>query len=388
MGERLARVPVRRGAAGHGAGAKMSAPASSGRPARAGEPAQLVRPVDGGADALPLVSVIIPAFNEEAFIRGCVQSFLRQEYPPDRLEILVAEGRSSDRTRELVELMAQTDRRVRLVDNPDGAKGSGFNRGVRVARGQVVLWAGAHAEYPPDFVGHNVRALVAYGADAVGGRVETLARDDTVLGRAIALCGASRFGYGAAVFRRGGREVRDVNAVFGGCYRRDLFERVGLIDERLDRGQDREFFERIRRLGGRVLFVPEICSRYYQRSDLRSYVPWLYVCGMTPLYISRITGMRNWSPRNLVPPSFVLALVGLPFLALAWPPFWLPWAAMTVLYGALAVAAALGSARRARDPRVVLALLILFPLTHIVYGLGALNGLVRPIRRGDRWAKA
>lgn len=339
--------------------------------------------------ARPMVSMIVPCYNEEEFIEACVRSIMEQDYPADRLEVLIADGRSTDRTREIVRSLAEEDARVHLVDNPDRVKSAGINRSLDEAEGDVVIWGGAHALYPADYVRANVDALEEHEADAVGGTIVTIARNPGVVGQAIAGFGRSILGFGGATFRaRDPGCVREVNALFGGCFPRDLFDRIGTFDERLDRGQDREFFERIREHGGRVLFVPGIELHYYQRSSLRRIVPWTFYSGMTPFYISRITGRRLWAPRNAVP-LLALAVGGVALGASLLIPG-LEWlvVALAAVYVAAVALASIREGTAARSVRVFALLLFMFPVLHAAYAAGASYGLLKPVSQEKGWAGA
>ena len=120
----------------------------------------------------------------------------------------------------------------------------------------VLMLLGAHSVYDRDYVERCVRSLLRSGADNVGGVLRIVPRDDTLMGAAIALASGSGFGSGDAYTKRGARSPRLVDTVFGGCYRREVFDRVGLFDERLARSQDFDFNLRLRRAGGKILLDP------------------------------------------------------------------------------------------------------------------------------------
>lgn len=340
------------------------------------------------SDDQPVVSIIMPCYNERAFIGKALESLLRQDYPADRTEILVVDGGSNDGTRHIIERMASDDQRVRMIDNPHRSKSRALNLGISHARGDVVMRVDAHATYAPDYVSLSVRHLVRTGADNVGGLRGTSPQKDTKLGHAIALSISSRFGSGGATYRAGASGQRWVDTVFGGCYRREVFDRVGKFDERLYRGQDREFNARLVSAGGRILFDPDIRCTYYARSDLKSFVPWIFVSGMTPFYISRITRTRTWSWRNFAPPIFVLALPALAALGLLFTAAWLVLAALSAVYLVVTMSFAAVEASRAGDWLLFPWLAVIFVLTHFAYGLGSLWGFVRPVRQSRGWASA
>lgn len=336
--------------------------------------------------SLPFVSVIIPCYNERDFIEDLFESVLHQDYPKDRFEVIVVDGGSQDGTREIILRAVKADPRVRLLDNPGRSKPRALNLGIGKARGEIIVRLDAHATYPPEYLRLCVQHLLESGADNVGGYRLTRARETTLWGRAVALSIRSRFGSGGAVYRTGAVRPRWVDTVFGGCYRRQLFDRLGLFDERLDRGQDREFNERLVRSGGRILFVPDIRCVYYARSGISDFVRWVFVSGMTPFYISRVVGYRVWSLRNVVPPLFVLALIGLPVVAVVAPLALELWLGAVGIYLAATVSAAVYEAVRARQLRLLPFLVLVFAVTHVAYGLGAVWGLLRPVISGRRWA--
>src|SRR5262245_36417354 len=117
----------------------------------------------------PRVTIAMPAFNEEHYIEACIRSVQAQDYPRDRIEILVADGRSTDRTREILADLAAADPRIRMIDNPDRLQAPGLNRLVRECTGDILVRMDVHCEYAPDYVRRCVEVLERTGADNVGG---------------------------------------------------------------------------------------------------------------------------------------------------------------------------------------------------------------------------
>src|SRR5436190_20273870 len=99
--------------------------------------------------ASPYVSVVVPCRNELGFIQACLESILNQESPEGGFEVIVADGKSSDGTREFLRELAQRDSRVRLIDNPGRIVPTGLNAAIRAARGQIIIRMDAHAVYAP-----------------------------------------------------------------------------------------------------------------------------------------------------------------------------------------------------------------------------------------------
>ena len=212
-----------------------------------------------------IVSILVPMRNEEAWIRKTLDALLPDIGPRDDAEILCVDGMSDDGTRDIIAEYAARDPRIRLIDNPGKTLPRALNVGIRHARGRIILRMDAHAECSPGYVWKNVELLERTGAECVGGYLTTRAGRDTPVGRAIAAALRSPFGVGGCRSRTaGGKEEESDEATFG-CFSRDLFNRIGMFDERLTRNQDMEFFCRIRSRGGRIIISPEIQATYFSR---------------------------------------------------------------------------------------------------------------------------
>jgi succinoglycan biosynthesis protein ExoA len=321
----------------------------------------------------PFLSVIIPCRNEAPFIAPCLNSILASDYPRDRMEVLVADGLSVDGTLPLLQVIAARDPRLRLLDNPERITPVALNRAIAAARGEIVIRFDAHAVMPPDYLSRCVDLLEHSGADNAGGAIRTVAQSNGPFSAPIAAALGSRFGVGNSRFRTASKNTsaRPSDTVFGGCWRREIFSRLGGFNERLARGQDLEFNLRLLRAGGTILLDPSIVCDYYARSSLASFWKHNFTNGAWAILPFALSGVVPVRPRHLVPLAFVLALAGsflLPF----------PWSiAVPSVYAALnlAVSAQLAFAdRRLRD----LALLpIVFAALHLAYGLGSAWGCLR-----------
>jgi len=325
--------------------------------------------------SLPLVSAVIPCRNEAPFIARCLESVIANDYPKDRLEILVVDGMSEDRTREIVRRYADQHPFVALLDNPRRHATAAFNAGIKRARGDVIMIMGAHAAYDPSYISTAVKALQTYGADNVGGVWRVVPRERTLVGEAIAVAVSSGFGAGDAYTKRGSREPRWVETVFGGCYRRTLFDRIGLFDERLARSQDIEFNLRLRRSGGRILLHPGMRCDYFVRTGWREFWQHNVDDGFWTFYPLRF-GRRTFVLRHVVPPAFVSSLLLSAGLAPVAPVFGPPFLAVVGAYAAANLAYSVALAARYRRPGFAAVLPLVFAMRHIGYGLGALAGML------------
>jgi len=323
--------------------------------------------------ATPFVSVLVPVRNEAAYIGRCLEALARQDYPRDRFEVIVLDGESTDATLAAVEATrAALGLPDRLEPNRKRTTAAGMNLGLALAKGEVIIKVDGHTSVDPSFVRASVRALSESGADAVGGPIRTAG--EGAIGRAIALATASRFGVGDAAFRYSSREQWTDSVPFG-AYRRDVFERVGVFAEDIDRGEDDEFNYRLREHGGRILLSPAIGSTYFARSGfgalLRQY--WGYglakaaVLGRHP---------RRLRPRHLVPAALVLVLCAGSLLSLVDRRFL---RLVGLAAGAYAAANGLATLQLARrgNRREAPYLPLAYASIHLAAGAGFIAGVTR-----------
>jgi glycosyltransferase involved in cell wall biosynthesis len=327
----------------------------------------------------PRVSVIVPCRDEEQYIAQCLDGVLAADYPADRLEVLVADGRSDDRTRYIVQGYADRDPRIRLLDNPRRITPAALNVAIRAASGDVVVRMDAHAVFPPPYVRQLVEALDESGAAIVGGSIETVPANEGPVAAAIAIAMRHPFGVGNSSFRVGTGRRRAVDHVPFFCCRRDVFDRFGFFDEELVRNQDGEFSARVIRGGGRVLLVPEAQARYFARASLAKLARMFYQYGYYKV-LTAVKVRRIMTARQLVPPAFLLALLGSALAALWLPAGALAFAGLTGVYAA-AVCTAAWLAARGQPLRCAVLLVVAFPLMHFSYGFGQLRRATELVAR-------
>jgi glycosyltransferase involved in cell wall biosynthesis len=252
----------------------------------------------------PSISVVIPVYNEERHIEECLDSVLAQDYPADRYEVIVADGGSDDQTRDIVERIATRHPNVRLIDNPGRLQAAGLNRAILASHGAVIARQDGHAEWAPNHLRRSVELLQATGADNVGGLQEAVG--DGPSGRAISRAMSSPFGVGGARFRYS-REEQEMPTVFLGTFRRTAFERVGLFDEAYPPHEDYELNERIRSTGGRIVFSPDLRTRYHVRDGLAALARQYYRYGRGKVRVARARpGVIR--PYHLAAPALVAAI--------------------------------------------------------------------------------
>jgi succinoglycan biosynthesis protein ExoA len=255
----------------------------------------------------PSVSVIVPVLNEAQYIASCLQAIISQDYPSDQVEILVVDGMSTDRTREIVADFAARDSRIRLLLSPKRRTPFSMNIGVAASSGEILVRIDGHSVVARDHVRRCVDFLLRSGADHVGGLMRQ--KGTTYLARAIALVLSSPAGVGSARFRYTDQE-QDIDTVPFGAYRLETVLRLGGFDEAFPIGQDSELDYRIIRDGGRVRINPAISTDYFCRDSLTALSRQFFRYGRAKAHILHKHGGLP-SPRALAPAGFVATLSAL-----------------------------------------------------------------------------
>ena len=309
----------------------------------------------------PSISVILPILNEEAHLKGAINSILSQDYQ-GKLEVILAVGPSRDRTLEIAQSISRRDSRVVLVDNPSGRTAAGLNIALNKSQSPVVVRVDGHAHIPNDYITLIVEILNKTGAVNVGGVMAAVGT--TPFERAVAGAMRSPLGVGASRFHTGG-EAGIVDTVYLGAFRREALVAIGGFDERFTRAQDWELNFRLRENGGVVYFDPRLHVTYRPRSTVKALAKQYFEYGRWRRVVSRRhSGTINY--RYLAPPfalvGFTLSLIAGFFLPILFIP-----AAIYLLF----VLAA--SVRIASSIGEYFLLLTVIPTMHFAWGAGFIS---------------
>jgi len=319
----------------------------------------------------PKVSIVLPCRNEQGYIQECLESILQQLPPAGGLEILVADGMSTDGTREYLQQAATAHPQIRVLDNPGRIVSTGLNTAIRAARGDIIVRMDAHTIYAPDYVRQCLAVRDQTGADNVGGPMQTTATK--YMERAIRAVFHSAFAVGGARSHLAGYEG-SVDTVIYGCWEKKLFERIGYFDEELVRNQDDEHNLRLTRAGGKIFQSTRIRSWYHVRGSLKALFRQYMQYGYWKVLVIRKHRMpASW--RHLVPGAFVGSLC----VSAAASLFWLPalWMALglAALYAAATLVAAVVIAARTQWSLLPV-LPVVMACFHCGYGYGFLRGIL------------
>jgi len=329
----------------------------------------------------PPVTVIMPVRNEADFIARSLGAALSQDYPPELLEIIIADGMSTDDTRQIILSVCAQSPAVRVVvlDNPARIVPAGFNLALSQAQGEIIVRVDGHVIIEPDYVRECVLTLQRVDADNVGGRMDPVGSPG--FGEAVALATTSPFGVGGGRFHYSNHEEW-VDTVYLGAWRRELFERIGPFDEAFVRNQDDEFNYRLLSAGGKILLNPRIRSRYHNRGDPASLWRQYFQYGYWKVRVMQ-KHPRQMRLRQFAPPVLAALIVGGAATSLISPLVRALWLGLIGIYAAANLAASVWAARRS-GWRTMLLLPLAFAILHFGYGLGFLTGLAA---FADRWGQ-
>ena len=330
------------------------------------------------------VTAVVPCRNEETHIARCLESILANDYPGNRIEILVVDGMSEDRTRAIVLGYAERYDQVRLIDNPQKHIPAAMNVGIRNARGETIIKMDAHSTYQSSHIRLCVDYQEKYGAENVGGVWKMVPGAESATAKAIVLGLGHRFGSGNAKIKVGLSEPTWSDSAAFGCFKKELFSRIGLFDERLKSSSDMDMNLRIRAAGGRILLVPEIVVNYYADPTLKKFWKHNFADGVWTSYVMKF-GSKAWSWRHWVPLAFVVSLLASFALAAFFRGFLWLGLGIAGCYAATSLAVSLQIALHERDLRHLSLLPEVFAVRHFAHGLGALFGLVLLALPGVQW---
>lgn len=326
------------------------------------------------------VTIIIPCRNEEKFIGKCLDSLVLQTYSKDLIEVLVVDGMSSDKTREIVRNYSQKYPFVRLLNNANKYTPFAFNIGIKNSKGSVIAFMGAHAGYAKNYISKCVLALEQYGADNVGGTLKVVPSDKSLIAKSIALSISNVFGSGNAHFKIESENLaREVDTVFGGCYRREVFNKIGLFNEKLLRSQDMEFNTRLKKFGGKIIFIPDIVSCYYAKANLKDFAVHNFSDGVWATYPAKFVKM-GLKLRHYSPLIFVVILAITIMIGLADPELIGLFILIIGLYFAASLYFSMKIAIKEKAIGYFFVLPIIFAIRHIFYGIGSLWGLIKLLK--------
>ena len=320
--------------------------------------------------ALPLATVIIPSYQEKNFIGKCLDSIINNDYPEDRIEILVIDGLSTDGTRDIIEGFRKKYPRIKLLDNPARFQSYALNMGIKESAGEVVIRCDAHAFYPKDYISRLVGWLMKdRSLGSAGGVWVNVAAVKTSRAEAIAAALGSSLCVGPNKYRTGAAKPVYVDTVPFGAWRKEIFDKTGLFSEELLIGEDLEFNIRLRKAGFRILLDPGIRVYYYPRENFSRLIKMMYKYGYWKNFVNKKLKQVS-SARQLFPPLFVLYLIILAPAVFMSSLFAIP----ALIYLIMVLSAGFSVSRAKKNLKLFPYCVFTFLVSHLGYGAGYIRG--------------
>jgi glycosyltransferase involved in cell wall biosynthesis len=318
----------------------------------------------------PFVSIVIPCRNEHDFIIPCINSVLNNDYPGEKIEIIVCDGLSNDGTYELLKNFAIENSKVNVLVNEKKTTQHALNLGIKSSKGGVVIILGAHAEMSRNYISKCVDILNSKPeVMCCGGILKNIGKDKA--SQIISLALTSPFGVGNAHFRTG-RKDGYVDTVAFGAYRREIFSLIGLFNADLARNQDDEFNYRLCKAGGKIWLVSDTSVNYYVRSSLKKIRKQYFHDGYWKVYVNSKHRVVT-TLRQLIPFLFVLFLISGLFISMVSSCFFIFYVSILVIYLILAF---IFAAKLTINIDRILRIILTFFIIHISYGTGYLKGVI------------
>jgi len=321
---------------------------------------------------LPLVSIVIPMFNEIENIERCINSVLSQDYPQESIEIVVVDGGSTDGSKDKVAQLSKQRPNIRVKFNPDRLTPKSLNIGIKDARGDVVVILGAHTTLKEDFVRQNIEYMKQKNVKCVGGTQINIG--ESYIHQAIGNAMGSPFGFPSALYRYWKKE-KFVDTVVYAAYKKELFDEIGYFDEELYISEDAELNWRVRKAGYKIYYTPKIVSYYTPRKSLAGLIKQLFRYGILRVNVIKkhIDAARLI---HLVPALFILLTVILLLLSLFMTMFFNLLLTMWALYLLAIIFSAIAVGVRTHL-KYILILPVIFISIHLSWGTGFIVGIFK-----------
>ncbi|HNZ43734.1 MAG TPA: glycosyltransferase family 2 protein [Bacteroidales bacterium] len=328
-----------------------------------------------------IISILIPCYNEEKFIGKCLDSVRAFEIPDGcETEVLVIDGMSADKTREIVAAKIMEDPGIRLIDNPGRIQSYALNTAIPLSKGSYILRLDSHSDYPVNYLKLLYETALRTGADNTGGLVITRPFNKSYRASVVQALTTHKFGVGNSGFRVGMKEG-PADTVPYGFFKRSIFNKIGYFDERLVRAQDYEFNRRIWRAGGTIWLNPEVQLNYYNQPDMHKFLKKQLLYEAPYNAYMWFVAPYTFAYRHAITAVFFGGIIGGMLLSLFVPVLWYVLAAVMAVYFLLAIISSVQQAVRYKKFLHVFTLPVCFFLYHFLHGSGVVWGLLRLLTR-------
>lgn len=327
-----------------------------------------------------LVSVVVGLLNEEKFLPRLIEDFKKQTYNHNEIELIFIDGMSKDDSWKILEDFKNSNHDfydVVLLKNPKVILSAGMNVGIKAARGECILKVDCHSHITDNFIENNVK-IIEEGEDVCGGPRPNIIENADNFSKTLLLVEENMFGSGIADYRKKTTK-KYVSSVFQGMYRKSIFDKIGLLDEKVGRVEDNELHYRIRKNGYKIRYSNDILSYQYTRPTLKRMLKQKYSNGY---WIGKVSHVypKAFSIFHFVPLAFVLAII---FSLCMIPITSIFIILLSSVYFLFTILITIMTIINNKFNVTILLMPIILFLIHVYYGVGTLVGLIK----GFSWKK-
>lgn len=325
------------------------------------------------------ISIIVPIRNEENYIKDCLQSILNFDYPKEFLEILFIDGMSEDKTVEIIKSYMEKYKNIKIIKNEKKIVPVAMNLGIKESNGDYICRLDAHAKYPKNYISKLFEWSQKLDADNVGAVCITDIKSKTNVAKAIQFVMSDKFGVGNSLFRVGVKDALEVDTVPFGFYKKEVFDKIGLYDERLVRTQDLELNKRLKRNNGKIYLIPDVQCTYYPRENFKDFFKNRFETGRWVILSSYFTNnLKSISIRHMVPLFFTLVVILSFLLGFIEKDFFYIFGFIIIFYSSILF---LRAFKIKKELFYALNILIGYFILHFSYGLGSLKGIIEILKK-------
>ena len=327
-----------------------------------------------------LVSVVVGLLNEEKFLPRLIEDFKKQTYNHNEIELIFIDGMSKDDSWKILEDFKNSNHDfydVVLLKNPKVILSAGMNVGIKAARGECILKVDCHSHITDNFIENNVK-IIEEGEDVCGGPRPNIIENADNFSKTLLLVEENMFGSGIADYRKKTTK-KYVSSVFQGMYKKSIFDKIGLLDEKVGRVEDNELHYRIRKNGYKIRYSNDILSYQYTRPTLKRMLKQKYSNGY---WIGKVSHVypKAFSIFHFVPLAFVLAII---FSLCMIPITSIFIILLSSVYFLFTILITIMTIINNKFTITILLMPIILFLIHVYYGVGTLVGLIK----GFSWKK-